>query len=130
MSDQSVKRRGRGGGCRRQRSTRCLCRALTGQATQREAAEKSSVDRSTVVTTCRTAKQAPWMRWRRRYRVGPDVGGAGCVARRQGRKDSEASDMYAAQGHTGLALGRLASWLTAARTAYAPPPFLLYGLHR
>ena len=30
---------------------------LTGQATQREAAEKYRVDRSTVVTVCRTAKQ-------------------------------------------------------------------------
>lgn len=30
---------------------------LTGQATQREAAEKYGVDRSTVVTACRTAKQ-------------------------------------------------------------------------
>jgi transposase-like protein len=30
---------------------------LTGQATQREAAEKYKVDRSTVVTVCRTAKQ-------------------------------------------------------------------------
>jgi transposase-like protein len=44
---------------------------LTGQATQREAAEKYGVDRSTVVTACRTAKQgAPWMRLRRRCRVG------------------------------------------------------------
>ncbi len=30
---------------------------LTGQATQREAAEQYGVDRSTVVTACRTAKQ-------------------------------------------------------------------------
>jgi transposase-like protein len=30
---------------------------LTGQATQREAAERFGVDRSTVVTVCRTAKQ-------------------------------------------------------------------------
>ncbi len=30
---------------------------LTGQATQREAAEKYRVDRSTVVSVCRTAKQ-------------------------------------------------------------------------
>jgi transposase-like protein len=30
---------------------------LTGQATQREAAEKYGVDRSTVVMACRTAKQ-------------------------------------------------------------------------
>ena len=30
---------------------------LTGQATQREAADKYRVDRSTVVTVCRTAKQ-------------------------------------------------------------------------
>lgn len=30
---------------------------LTGQATQREAAERYGVDRSTVVTACRTAKQ-------------------------------------------------------------------------
>ncbi len=30
---------------------------LTGQATQREAAEKYKVDRSTVVTVCRVAKQ-------------------------------------------------------------------------
>lgn len=30
---------------------------LTGQATQREAAEKYKVDRSTVVSVCRTAKQ-------------------------------------------------------------------------
>jgi transposase-like protein len=30
---------------------------LTGQATQREAAERHGVDRSTVVTACRTAKQ-------------------------------------------------------------------------
>jgi transposase len=30
---------------------------LTGQTTQREAAEKYGVDRSTVVTACRTAKQ-------------------------------------------------------------------------
>ncbi|HEX2499401.1 MAG TPA: helix-turn-helix domain-containing protein [Actinomycetes bacterium] len=30
---------------------------LTGQATQREAAERFGVDRSTVVTACRTAKQ-------------------------------------------------------------------------
>src|SRR3712207_5596324 len=30
---------------------------LTGQATQREAAERYGVDRSTVVHTCRTAKQ-------------------------------------------------------------------------
>jgi transposase-like protein len=30
---------------------------LTGQATQREAAERSGVDRSTVVHVCRTAKQ-------------------------------------------------------------------------
>jgi len=30
---------------------------LTGQATQREAAERYGVDRSTVVTACRVAKQ-------------------------------------------------------------------------
>lgn len=30
---------------------------LTGQATQREAAEKWGVDRSTVISVCRTAKQ-------------------------------------------------------------------------
>jgi transposase-like protein len=30
---------------------------LTGQATQREAADRYGVDRSTVVSTCRTAKQ-------------------------------------------------------------------------
>jgi hypothetical protein len=32
---------------------------LTGQVTQREAAEKYGVDRSTVVTACRTAKREP-----------------------------------------------------------------------
>ena len=43
---------------------------LTQQATQREAAEKYGVDRSTVVHICRTAKQARWMRWPHRYLAG------------------------------------------------------------
>jgi len=41
---------------------------LTGQATQREAAAKWKVDRSTVVHICRTAKQGRWMLCRRRCR--------------------------------------------------------------
>jgi transposase-like protein len=35
-----------------------FCSVLTGQATQREAADRFGVDRSTVVTICRTAKRA------------------------------------------------------------------------
>ena len=38
---------------------------LTGQATQREAAERFKVDRSTVVHVCKVASKAPWMRSRR-----------------------------------------------------------------
>jgi transposase-like protein len=35
-----------------------FCSVLTGQATQREAADRFGVDRSTVVSICRTAKRA------------------------------------------------------------------------
>ena len=42
---------------------------LTGQATQREAADRQGVYRSTVVTACRVAKQARWRRSRRRCRA-------------------------------------------------------------
>ena len=45
-----------GGGWRPARSTSCT-EVLTGQATQREAAERWKVDRSTVVHICRVAKQ-------------------------------------------------------------------------
>lgn len=57
VSDQSVKR----GRPRRRLSAaqkyEMFVSVLTGQATQREAAEAYGVDRSTVVTACRTAKQ-------------------------------------------------------------------------
>ena len=43
---------------------------LTGQATQRDAAEKWKVDRSTVVHICRTAGRARWTRWLPRCRAG------------------------------------------------------------
>ena len=36
---------------------------LTGQATQREAGARWGIDRSTVVSICRTAKQVRWTRW-------------------------------------------------------------------
>ena len=57
VSDQSVKR-----GRPRRRLTavqkyEMFVSVLTGQATQREAAQAYGVDRSTVVTACRTAKQ-------------------------------------------------------------------------
>ena len=57
VSDQSVKR----GRPRKRLSAaqkyEMFVEVLTGQVTQREAAEKYRVDRSTVVAACRTAKQ-------------------------------------------------------------------------
>ena len=70
---------------------------LSGQATQREAADARKVDRSTVVSVCRTAKQGPLMPWLRRSRDGrvgpwsrlgsrrPGSRSSGCVPR--GRRD-------------------------------------------
>lgn len=63
---------------------------LTQQATQREIAEKWGVDRATVVSICKTAKQAalPWPGWRRRGRVGRAGRSSRPSWRRLGRRSS------------------------------------------
>jgi transposase-like protein len=56
-SDQSVSRRKPRKRLSASQKYEIFVSVLTGQATQREAAEQYQVDRSTVVTACRTAKQ-------------------------------------------------------------------------
>jgi transposase-like protein len=57
MSDRSVKSRRPRRRLAPSEKYEIYVAVLTGQATQREAADRWGVDRSTVVTICRTAKQ-------------------------------------------------------------------------
>lgn len=80
---------------------------LTGQCTQREAAEKWRVDRSTVTTICRTAKQGarsavgPARPVGRGGRVGGGAGGGRAAARHGDRAGGRATP---ARGKTALGL--------------------------